>query len=246
MNRTAVYTCITGGFDTLPEIEFVRKGIDYICFSDTPIPEGTPWQYRPVTVSGLSPRLTARYYKLNPHLVLPEYERSVWLDGNIGIGAKEFYDIIDNPTLFASMAHPERDDVYDEAYACLRAEKDSFCHLRRTVRYLRAEGFPRHSGLLETNVLLRQHMDPKVIKVDELWWDMVRTLSERDQLSVMYCLREEGLEPALLLPQEFCARNHPAFLYYYHDKTPQMSYLRRKIHYFFKKFPRAAFKLLYC
>ncbi|MBR6346079.1 MAG: DUF616 domain-containing protein [Bacteroidales bacterium] len=243
MNRTVVYTCITGGFDALPEVRAVREGVDFICFSDAALPEGSPWQYRKLAVDGLPPRLAARYHKLNPHLLFPEYERSVWLDGNVGIASDEFYDIIDTPALFAGLEHPLRDDVYEEAYACLRGERETFCRLLRAVRFLRAEGFPPHSGLLETNVLLRQHNSPEVIRVDELWWDMVRTLSERDQLSIMYCLREEGLRPELLLGSGLCARNHPSFIYTVHDKTPRRPLLRRKLHYFFQKFPRAAFRI---
>lgn len=34
--KLAVYTCITGGYDTPPAIWQKDEGVDYICFTDDP------------------------------------------------------------------------------------------------------------------------------------------------------------------------------------------------------------------
>jgi len=43
--------------------------------------------------------------------------------------------------------------------------------------------FPSHAGLWETGVLLRKHNDRELVLLNELWWDIVKLYSKRDQLS---------------------------------------------------------------
>ena len=60
--RLAIYTALTGGYDTLRQPESVRKDADYFCFSnDIPEEHVGVWQIRPITFSGSNPVLASRF-----------------------------------------------------------------------------------------------------------------------------------------------------------------------------------------
>lgn len=213
-NKLIVYTCVTGGYDSVSRPTVLPDWADFVCFGqDAPI----TWQARDNTQ-------LARYAKLNPHLVLPEgYEYCLWIDGNIDVVDPAFFskveEMISDGVLFAGLHHPQRDDAYDESLRILQNDRESFCRLARVVRFLRKEGFPRHYGLDETNVILRKHDDPAVREFDELWWEMLRTWTNRDQMTQSYCFWKTCLQHGHFLPQGQCAQNHPWFRYSFHGRA---------------------------
>src|SRR5687768_14106362 len=81
---TAIYTCITAGYDELRDPRRVTPGVDYVCFSDQPLASRV-WQVRPLAHVGATSSRSARYHKLLSHRVLPEYEMTLWLDGSYRI-----------------------------------------------------------------------------------------------------------------------------------------------------------------
>lgn len=221
MNKLIVYTCVTGGYDSVSRPSALPEWADFLCFG----------QDSPVTWQASDNTQLARYAKLNPHLVLPEgYDYCLWTDGNIDVVDPAFFSKVEEMmaggVLYAGLHHPQRDDVYEESLRILQNDRESFCRLARLVKFLKKEGFPRHYGLDETNVILRRHNDPKVREFDELWWEMLRTWTNRDQMTQSWCFRKTGLQHVHFLPQGQCAQNHPWFKYTFHgrpyvkDKSP--------------------------
>ena len=95
-------------------------------------------------------------------------------------------------------------------------------------KYLRDKGLPRHAGLFENAVLLRRGGDDAVAAMDSMWWDCLQKLSGRDQLSLVYCARECGVEIAPLFP-EGCKLRDCAYLdYVFHDRVPARPWLVKK------------------
>lgn len=210
MKKLVIYTCVTGAYDKVRTPSVIPSWADYRCFDenfcDAP--------------KGLDDSMLSRWFKLNPHLLFPDYEYSLWIDGNIDIRGDEIYSIIESQmgtgVLYSGIRHPERDDVYEEAMRILSNRRETPRRLRRTVRFLRKEGFPEHWGLMENNVILRRHNAPEVVAFDELWWSLMLRYSHRDQMTQSYCLWKTGIRPEYLLPEGFSARNHPSFAYTYH------------------------------
>lgn len=225
MKKLVIYTCVSGNYDKIADPEVVVPWADYICFSSKRI-DSSVWQWRPIEESELpeavlrTPTLVSRWYKLRPELYFPEYEYSLWIDGNVIIAGQEIYDIVERQmeagVLYSGIRHPERNDVYEESERILTGGRESAARLRRTVRFLQKEGFPRHLGLFENNVILRRHNDPQVRRFDEFWMGMLVNYSQRDQMSQTYCLWKTGLPYEYLLPEGFSTRNHPAFKYVPH------------------------------
>ncbi|WP_455621465.1 glycosyltransferase domain-containing protein [Parabacteroides sp.] len=111
MNKYVIYTCLTGGYDDLKQPECIYDGYDYICFSNdfTESRIGV-WEIRRIPFETADKSRLSRFVKINPHLALPEYEYSLWMDSNlriIGDGLKDKLDeLILKDTIMAFVPHP--------------------------------------------------------------------------------------------------------------------------------------------
>ena len=208
MSKThVVYTCITGGYDSLREVKFRSRDVDYICFTDNANLKSSTWEIRPLpetVVSSSDKALTSvkkqRLIKLLPHKFLSEYADSLWVDSNIELigDLTDFFKQYSFSEKFLyTNKHPTRNCAYDEELACLRLKKDSYENMQPQMDKYLAEGFPKHYGLAETNLLLRNHNDPKCKKLMSLWAEEILDGSHRDQLSYNYCVWKLGLESSV-------------------------------------------------
>lgn len=225
MDRLVIYTCITGGYDTLLQPAAPPDWCDFVCLvpeGDRPEGKDGVWTVRRFDCGADSPAAASRYPKMHPHEFFPEYEYSLWTDGNVGIADAAFYDLLrplmERKVLYAGVRHPLRDCAYDEAYACLSGGKSSLRPMLASVNLLAASGLPRHAGLLENNVIFRSHRDPSVISLDERWWKLYYGCSRRDQMFLSLCLRDAGITPELIFPDGECARTSPLLQCISHDR----------------------------
>ena len=210
-----IYTVLTGGYDRLQQPVVTDPEFHYVCFTDHAGQDGV-WELREIPLEG-SPVLRARWAKMHPHLLLPEYDYSVFMDANLCISGKEFYSFIGDAPV-AILQHPERDCVWEELRYCYLKDKISTTSAFKVRRMLR--DMPRHWGLAETNVLARKHNDPQIVDLDELWWRLLQESGgSRDQLVFTPALHTLGMEPSLLLGPGLNARNVPYIQYTNHPLT---------------------------
>ena len=94
MARKVIYTVLTGGSDRLEQPAVVDPSYDYICFTEKDGKDGV-WQLRKIPFETPDNITRARYSKLQPHVVLPEYEYSVFMDANLCIIGPEFYEKVE-------------------------------------------------------------------------------------------------------------------------------------------------------
>jgi hypothetical protein len=209
-NKKVIYTAIFGGKDILHESLFLPKGFDFVCFTDNKDLRSTHWNIRVVSPFLKDPVRNARYYKIMAHQVLPEYEQSVWIDGNmivkgnVDVWVKKYLSF----SHFATFDHSKqkrrifkffwiqdkalaRDCIYDELQQLVtRTEKgmymDDIETMKKQVAKYQEEGYPKHNGLAVTMIMLRNHHDKKVIELMEAWWREIEHGSRRDQLSLNY------------------------------------------------------------
>lgn len=181
-------------------------------------------RFQPLSASSCrdkaSSQLLARYAKTHPHILLPEYESSVWIDGNIEIVDGTLYDAVkrclDSGETYCGVPHPARDCVYEEARKCRDMKYISYPALFRIWTTLFLHGVPRHAGLMETNLIFRRHSDPAIVSFDEMWWERILHFCIRDQLSFLWCLRECGVKAGFLLPNGENTRSSSGFNYLLH------------------------------
>lgn len=214
MKKIAIYTVLTGGYDQLQQPSVTDDRFDYICFSnDIPKENIGLWKIRKFDGHYPSKQIESRYPKMHPWVVLPEYDYSVYMDANISIVSKDFYEHIikkiESGATLSGIKHPFRDCCYTEGYTVFTYNLERFFTVVKAMRFLRKEGFPRHYGMYEANIILRKHSDARVQQQCELWWNMLNRFSKRDQLSYPYTLWKEDIPFDYLLPETENARNCP-------------------------------------
>ena len=205
-NKKVVYTCISGDYDNLREPKVIDPDFDYICFTDQNI-HSNVWSIRPIpeSLSEYSQVKRQRAMKTMPHLFLPEYELSVWVDANVEIrGSINDYiaenEISQENGFFFVGKHPDRDCIYDEVQACVKYKKDIYENMEPQVESYREEGFPEHFGLPQTTILFRYHNLADCKRLCEAWFDEIKKYSHRDQLSFTYVCWKLGIDNIVYLP----------------------------------------------
>lgn len=196
--RIAMVTAITGGFDPLIIHESLSPDIDYICYSNDPMPEGYGlYDVRPVPYDHPDTRRIARFVKTNLAHLLPEYETVIWIDGNLQLTAPIEGLIAQMKARGCSIAaipHPVRTTVQEEAEVAIRLVLDDPAVIRTQMeKYTRIDPGLSEERLIESNFMIFDMTDPRVVQVTDLWWSEICAHSKRDQLSLNHALRRYGL-----------------------------------------------------
>jgi len=223
MNKFVIYTACIGGYDNIMQPEVVDERFDYVLFADDVKEERIGvWQVRNVEYTNSDKTRIARFVKTHPHSLLPQYNATLWLDANIQILSPKVYtrfiELCNSDIQFASVCHPDRDCIFDEAYA-VSYLFNGFEHdyiSANWCSYLMHEGYARHKGLYETNILFRKN-NLAINTANELWWECICKYSKRDQLSCNYIVDKCNLKTAFFLPKLEHARNTSLVRYIYHN-----------------------------
>lgn len=196
-----IYTCITGGYDNLIEHRCINNNFDYVCFTDNEkLLEQESikgWTIKPLKYKKMDGIRNARWHKIHPEQLFPEYDYSIWIDGNLDVLNdslfKKFDKLKRKHEIILAYKHPLRDCIYDEADAVLTLKKDFPEIVHKHIDFLRSEKFPEHYGLDETGILIRNHTNEKYKGVADIWWQMINKYSRRDQLSFRYALWKNNM-----------------------------------------------------
>lgn len=193
--KGVIYTAITGRYDSLPAKSIYNlEDYDYVCFTTVDNIMNIPKPWRAVAIEPLQHIIPAkdqvkiaRWFKTHPHLFFRNYEVSIWIDGNIKFIQNPNKYLADNAyDLLLIPEHPKRDCIYDEAKACIAMKKDTKENIEKEISFLKEEQYPEHNGLVQSNIIVRNHNKKECINLMELWWNIIQTYSKRDQLSFNY------------------------------------------------------------
>jgi hypothetical protein len=199
--KQIIYTSIVGKFDRLLAPAVVEPQLEYVAFCDeidSPIPP--PWQCRPLLHQERNARMTARWHKLHPHLLFPNHDLSLYIDGNVRMNApvSELIEQMSSVSPIALFRHAERDCAYAEAEIVKRYRLDDWSIVDSQMAYYRALGYPTKSGLHISTVQIRRHNDPRLAAFLDDWWQQVKIFSHRDQLGLDFLLMREGIAAATI------------------------------------------------
>lgn len=149
-------------------------------------------QNTPFPLPNLPPRLQAKYFKLQPHRVWPNYDVFVWIDGNIEVTSPDFVKVMtENLSGISIQKHHERQTIGEEIAHILASD-----NLYVTTRYGKQplkdeyefylrEGMPESAPLYSCNVFSWRSSS----EIDEFfndWWDLVLRWSWFDQSAFSY------------------------------------------------------------
>jgi hypothetical protein len=199
MERVAVYTAIYGGYDTLQE-QPEMPGVDLVCFTDDPELRSPQWRVVHARPRHVDPRMSAKWFKMHPHRVLPRHRCTVWVDGSVQILGADFAEVVleaMSPDGLALFRHPARSTAAAEAAFCVPLGKYAGQPLLEQVASYRARGFPDEAGLWAGGIIGRENAQ-KIRRLGRLWMRENIRWTYQDQLSLPYLLWRLGIEPGMI------------------------------------------------
>jgi GT2 family glycosyltransferase len=228
VRRIALVTAIANNYDELLIPNVIEDGVDYICFTNTPLNNYGIWDIRPIPYFHPNPTKICRFVKLNLHLLLNDYEFVIWKDANININKScESWvnELVDNKKSLGVIRHPLRDNVFEEADECKSRNKDDHEIINKQINfYSKKRASISKMGLIESNFMVIKFTDRKLRKVFYNWWNELDKFSIRDQLSLPKVLSESNIKIHYLLPALKCVRTSNLFDYYTHEECRRTKY----------------------
>lgn len=192
MNKIVIYSALIGDLDNFIEPKFDIPNCDLILFTNNPDIKVNKFKVIYIDTDNeilKDYRKLARMIKTMPHLFIPQYEISVWIDSRLDILrpdiAKMASDYLKDSD-FAVFKHFHRDTLWQEHEEIIKRKKaNPYKVIQQMDEYI-AEGFKEDTLLAETTSIIRRHMHPSIIKFDEMWWKEINQKSIRDQMSFPY------------------------------------------------------------
>ncbi|MGP0565579.1 MULTISPECIES: glycosyltransferase [unclassified Nitrospina] len=219
--RIAIYTAISGNYDSVKLPETLDPRFDYFLFTDTPASDAGIFQVRPMTYFHEDKTRMARYVKTHPHMLLPEYDIAVWVDSNIMI-LGDIHPLIEtflaSGRPVAAVPHPLRKTIHEELEACVKLNKDAPEVMEEQIAFYQASGF-EHDDLIESNFMMFDLKNHRVRSALNFWWKEIDRFSRRDQLSLNYSLSQNRIAWNRITRHPDSIRNHPLFALVEHDAS---------------------------
>lgn len=217
--KIAVITAIFGDMDTPKPFCEQSVPCDRIVITE---------ENSPVPLPNLPPRLQAKYFKLQPHRVWPEYDVFVWIDGNIEVKHADFVKIMtENLNGIRIQRHHERQTIGEEIAHILASDNPYVTTrygnqpLKQEYEHYLREGMPEDAPLYSCNIFAFN----KATNGDALlnwWWDLVLQWTWFDQSAFSflafhlskYLIRIEPIDLGKMF-------DNPYFVLHPHDKWQQ-------------------------
>jgi GT2 family glycosyltransferase len=214
----AVYTAITGQYDSVPFHKHLMPKADYYLYSDDKADNQFIYSHQPVPYFDEDPTRVARFVKTHPHILFPGHRIAIWIDGNILIN-KDLSDLIErfdqSGLPVAAVPHPLRSSVYSEAKECVKLSKDDSLTIDAQMGRYKSEGFDC-TDLVESNFMMFRLDHPKLSAFLNAWWLEMERGSRRDQLSFNYAMRKADASWFQLTEKPDSVRNHPSLALFHH------------------------------
>ena len=196
---TAIYTVITGNYDTIKQPLELTPGVDYYLFTNNPkIMDAGVWKVVQIPSEvwwGRTEKenniLLSRKVKMLPHQYLPKgYDLCIYIDADMLIKRPltELLEGLNKETLLAACRHGYCASVREEVNDLInKGIVDAHQVEQQWERYVEW-GFKDVVGISENGMLIRRHNDSKIKQLMELWWSEYQQGCLRDQVSLMPCM----------------------------------------------------------
>ena len=197
--KIIVYSANINNYDNFNTPKKYDGSIRYLLFTDNKYFNSNVWEicHTDFINKKFDKRRIARYIKINPHLILPPHDVSIWVDHCIppkfSNSNQMLIDIGFLNSDIMCYKHDMRKCSYDEAKEIKKQKLDFIDVVNNQMLKYEKEGFPKNQGLYSTGFIIRKNNE-KVVKFNELWWEEVKNHSARDQLSQVYSAWKCGVK----------------------------------------------------
>jgi hypothetical protein len=198
--RLCVYTALLGGYERLNEQPAALESkIPFICFTNDAALRSETWQIRVVPpIFTMDPARSQRDFKLRPHVHLPEFDVSLYIDNAVVLSQppESIFERYPTTSGFWLTKHSFRDTVLSEFMEVISRGLDDPNRVFEQLNHYTLEC----PEVLEEHpywgaILLRDHRRPEVQAMLDVWYANVFRYSRRDQLSANAAFRQVGLAP---------------------------------------------------
>lgn len=195
--KIIVYSVNTGGYDEFRTPTIYDPNVRYILFTDNKYYKSDVWEVNHIDFldSSLDNRRKARFIKINPHLVLPNHDISIWIDHCYKPkfnNAKSVINEIGFNDSIMSYRHDVRNCIYDESLVVIKEKLDFEDVVKNQMSRYKEYGFPSNYGLFDSGFTIRKN-SKQVNNFNDIWWNEVFHYSARDQLSQVYSSWKSGV-----------------------------------------------------
>lgn len=197
-----ICSAIYGGYDEVKDVVSQNGGCDFVLFTDdTTLKKDADkkgWDSRLRRFCYSNPRMEAKFPKLIPHVLLPEYTTVVWVDSQVQIRSSDYLEMMLtylSNNEYAFIPHWYRDCVYDEIDAMYAEQFEKYRHSlsKRQVAEYKKEGMPAHFGLWAGTSWIKRN-DTRISSVigsqwfnEDMRWN-TEEYSSNDQLALAYII----------------------------------------------------------
>ena len=220
--KVAVYTSVYGNYDIINEPLYISDKCDYFAITDQEIASDSVWKKLDCShINGFNEMDNyhkAKFCKLFPHKIFPDYEYSIWIDGNAQIVA-DMYPLVDrliDNHVMAAFQNPLHNCIYTERNFLIFIDSVNMEEIDKQINDYKNAGFPKHFGMREFSIIVRKHNDSKLQNLMDQWWEQVNKYTMRDQISFPYILWKNGETIDYIQMFEGNWRNNPRFLHHMH------------------------------
>jgi len=195
VDRLVVYTVLMGQEAELNPVP-ASTTTDYVCFTDQKISQPNGWTVRLVEPLILGDSaVSSRHPKVNPHLYLKDYSRSIYIDSSVRLlqDPENLWNrLMPKPEmLFGAIHHSFHFTIEEEirAISALGYESDAVMLKHLELSEQESPGY-LNTRTIWGGILTRRHNNKDLIDPMDSWFSKILKSSKRDQLSLPLALRK--------------------------------------------------------
>ena len=193
-SRITIYSCITNGYDEIPDDHYYDPDIRYVMFTDGSIEHKGAWEFRDIPIIHDCPLRLSLYPKIMQHKLFSEGDRVVWIDGCY-VMTEEYVQytkkLFENHTR-VHMRHPMSFTYYEEiaeSYIASYNTVEDIINITKTADNI---GFNFRKY---TNPILASFWNTVGnAEFNELWWHLSQVSTRCDQIAFVVAKQITGLE----------------------------------------------------
>ena len=194
--RVALVTAVFGGIDSLKPVPPQSVACDYHVFTEWTSPGLFP---------DLDDRMRAKFFKLQTHHILSQYDAYIWIDGSVEVTTDKFVEqILRYMPLYGVTLnkHPFRKGIVEEAAFITDgvAAGNPYLSARYApaiidaeVKFCLSEGYKDDWGLYECGIFARPN-NARVNAFFDAWWEHCLKWSCFDQNAFPYLAWREQID----------------------------------------------------